>query len=115
MRNANLTFDVVQKANSLKHFVEQEGAGLPYQEALLTELNARIESTDGAAKPASAARVELQEKQHEVRELIATFHKGLISLRRAVRATLGSKHFDHQRLRMPSRAVYKNLRSTRLR
>ena len=90
---------------SLKHFVVQEAAGLPYREELLDELTARIDSADGASKTASAARVVLQEKQREVRELSATFHKGLISLRRTVRATLGSKHFDFHRLRVTGRAA----------
>ena len=104
-RDPDLTFDVLQKAMSLKLFVEQEGADLAYQEALLTELTARLESADGAAKSADAAGVELQEKQREVRELSATFHKGLVSLRRAVRAMLGSTHLDYRRLRMPSRSA----------
>jgi hypothetical protein len=104
-RDPDLTFDVLQKALSLQLFVEQEGAGLPYQRALLTELTARIESADGAAKAANAAGVELQDKQREVRELSATFHKGLVSLRRAVRAMLGSTHLDYRRLRMSSRAA----------
>ena len=75
-------------------------AGLPYQEELLDELTALIEGADGASKSANEARVVLQEKQREVRELSATFHKGLVSLRRAVRATLGASHFDYQRLRV---------------
>ena len=104
-RNASLTFDVLQKAMSLKHFVEQEAAGLPYQEELRGELTARIDSADGASKTASGARVVLQEKQREVRELSASFNKGLISLRRTVRTTLGSKHFDFHRLRVTSRAA----------
>ena len=104
-RNASLTFDVLQKAMSLKHFVEQEAAGLPYREELLGELTARIEGADGASKTASAARVVLQEKQREVRELSASFNKGLISLRRTVRSTLGAKHFDFHRLRVTGRAA----------
>ena len=104
-RNASLTFDVLQKAMSLKHFVEQEAAALPYQEELLDELKARIDSADGASKTANGARVVLQEKQREVRELSATFNKGLISLRRTVRTTLGSKHFDFHRLRVTGRAA----------
>jgi hypothetical protein len=104
-RNANLPFDVVQKAMSLKRLVETEGADLPYQEVLLTELNARIEGADGASKAASAVRVELQDKQREVRELMATFYKGLVSLRRAARAMLGSNHFDYQRLRATGTAA----------
>jgi hypothetical protein len=104
-RDPDLTFDVLQKAMSLKLFVEQEGAGLPYQEALLTELTDGIESADGAAKSLDAAGVALQEKQREVRELSATFHKGLVSLRRAVRAMLGSTHLDYRRLRMTSRSA----------
>ena len=104
-RNANLPFDVVQKAMSLKRLVETEGADLPYQEALLTELTARIEGADGASKAASAVRVELQDKQREVRELMATFYKGLVSLRRAARAMLGANHFDYQRLRATGKAA----------
>jgi hypothetical protein len=104
-RNPNLTFDVVQKAISYKHFVEQEGTGLPYREELLTELTAQIESTERAASTASAARVEVQDKQREVRELSAAFYKKLVSLRRAVRGMLGSNHFDYQRLRMPKAAA----------
>jgi hypothetical protein len=105
VRRPNQTFDVVQKATSLMRFVEQEGADLPYQEALLTELNARIESADGAAESASAARVALQERQREVRELAATLQKGLVSLRRAVRAMLGASHYDYQRLRASGRSA----------
>jgi len=105
VRNSTKAFDVVQKAISYRHFVELEGAGLPYQATLLAELTARIESADGAAKRASGARVELQEKQRRVRELTATFHKRLISLRRALRAMLGSNHFDYQRLRRPKAAA----------
>jgi hypothetical protein len=104
-RNASLTFDVLQKAMSLKHFVEQEAAGLPYREELIDELTARIDSADRASKTASGARVVLQEKQREVRELSAAFNKGLISLRRTVRTTLGAKHFDFHRLRVTSRAA----------
>ena len=96
---------MVQKAFSFKHFVEQKGTGLPYREELLTELSAQIDGTERAASAASATRVELQDKQREVRELSATFHRALISLRRAVRGTLGSKHFDYQRLRMPKAAA----------
>ncbi len=104
-RNASLTFDVVQKANSLKQLVEQKGAELPYREALLTELTARIDSASSAEDAAHGARVALQEKQREVRELVASFHKELVSLRRTVRAVLGSSHFDYQRLRVPDRAA----------
>jgi hypothetical protein len=104
-RNPNLPFDVVQKAMSLQHFVETEGADLPYQEVLLTELTARIESADRASKSASAVRIELQDKQREVRELVTSFHKGLVSLRRALRAMLGTKHFDYQRLRATGKAA----------
>jgi hypothetical protein len=105
VRDPDLTFDVVQKAISQKHFIEQEGAGLPYQEALLAELTARIEGAEGAANSLHQARAALQEKQREVRELAATFHKGLISLRRALRAMLGSTHVDYRRLRGPGRAA----------
>jgi hypothetical protein len=105
VRDPNLPFDVVQKAMSLKSYVEQEAAGLPYQQTLLAELTARIEGADGAAKSAYTARTALQEKQREVRELSATFHKGLVSLRKTVRAMLGSSHLDYQRLRVPSRAA----------
>ena len=104
-RNSGLPFDVVQKAKSFKHFVEQEAAGLPYQEELLDELTTLIDGADGASKSANEARVVLQEKQHEVRELSVTFHKGLVSLRRSVRATLGASHFDYQRLRVSNGRV----------
>ena len=104
-RNANLTFDVVQKAKSLKQLVEQKGAELPYREALLTELTARIDSASSADDAAHAARVALQEKQREVRELVASFYQELVSLRRTVRAVLGSSHFDYQKLRVPERAA----------
>jgi hypothetical protein len=105
VRNANLPFDVVQKATSLMRLVEAEGADLPYQEALLTELTARIEGADRASKSASAVRVELQDKQREVRELSGTFYKGLVSLRRAARGMLGANHFDYQRLRATGKAA----------
>jgi hypothetical protein len=104
-RNASLTFDVVQKANSLKQLVEQKGAELPYRETLVAELTARIDSARVAEDAAHGARVALQEKQRQVRELVASFHKELVSLRRTVRAVLGSSHFDYQRLRVPDRAV----------
>jgi hypothetical protein len=105
VRDPDQTFDVVLKATTFKRYVEQNGAGLPYQAALLTELTARLDSTDWAARSAYTGRVALQEKQREVRELSATFYKELVSLRRTVRAVLGSTHVDHQRLRMPSRAA----------
>jgi hypothetical protein len=104
-RDPDLTFDVVQKALSLKLYVQDEGGALPYREALLAELHARIESADTAAKASYGARVALQEKQREVRELTATFHRELVSLRRSVRATLGSSHLDYQRLRVTGKAA----------
>jgi hypothetical protein len=103
-RDATLTFDVGAKASSLKQLVEQKGAHLHYREALLTELTARIDSANEAQTGSQAARVALQEKQREVRELMAAFYKELIALRRTVRAALGSSHFDSQRLRATGRA-----------
>jgi hypothetical protein len=104
-RDANLAFDVVQTAKSLMQFVEREGVDLPYREALLTELTARIDSTSGAAESAQVARNALQEQQREVRELTVRFNTELVKLRRTVRAALGSRHFDYQRLRVTSRAA----------
>jgi hypothetical protein len=106
VRDADLTFDVVSKALLLKRHVGEQGAGLPYQEALLTELTARIEGADETARSALAARVAVQEKRREVRERSATFYKELVSLRRTVRWTLGTSHIDNQRLRVrPGRAA----------
>ena len=104
-RNASLTFDVVQKAGSLKQLVEQKGAELPYREELLSELTARISSASEADESAQRARVTLQEKQRQVRELVSQFYQELVSLRRTVRAVLGASHYDYQRLRVPERAV----------
>jgi hypothetical protein len=104
-RDVNLSFDVVQKAFSLKRFVEEKGVDLPYRETLLTELTARIESASGMEQAAQMARGALQEKQREVRELTARFHAELVNLRRTVRAELGSSHVDYQRLRVLSRAA----------
>ena len=104
-RDANLTFDVLQKAISLKRVVEQQGVDLPYRDLLLTALTARIDGMIGADESAQAARIAMQEKQRAIRELIGQFHKELVSFRRTVRATLGSSHFDYQRLRMPSRTA----------
>jgi hypothetical protein len=98
-RRADQTFDVAHKATLLKRYVEENGAGLPYQGALLTELTARIEGADESARSAYTARVAVQEKQGQVRELSATFYKELVSLRRTVRWTLGTSHIDNQRLR----------------
>jgi len=100
-RDADQSFDVVQKGKLLLRTVEEKGAGLPYQEALLAELTARIDGADAAARSAYTGRVTLQEKQRQVRELSATFYKELVSLRRTVRMTLGSTHVDNQRLRVP--------------
>lgn len=104
-RDATLTFDVGSKASSLKQLVEQKGAHLHYRQALLTELTARIDSANEAQTASNTARVTLQEKQREVRELMAAFHKELIALRRTARAALGSSHIDSQRLRATGRAV----------
>ena len=101
VRDADQNFDVMQKGKLLKRHVEEKGAGLPYQEALLAELTARIDSADEAARSAYTMRVTLQEKRAVVRELSATFYKELVSLRRTVRMTLGSTHIDNQRLRVP--------------
>jgi hypothetical protein len=100
--DADLHFDVMQKAKLLKRSVEEQGAGLPYQEALLAELNARIEGADEAAKSAYAMRAVVQEKRAVVRKLSATLYKELVSLRRTVRGSLGSTHVDNQRLRARS-------------
>jgi hypothetical protein len=100
-RDADQNFDVVQKGKLLKRLIEEKGAGLPYQETLLAELTARIESADEAARSAYTARVTLQEKRAQVRERSATFYQELLRLRRTVRATLGSTHVDNQRLRVP--------------
>ena len=104
-RNASLTFDVAQKASSLKQLVEQKGTHLHYREGLLTELTARIDSANEAQTGSQTARVVLQEKQREVRELTAAFYKELIALRRTARAALGSSHFDYQRLRATGRSA----------
>jgi len=104
-RDVNLAFDVLQKAMSLKQFVEQEGVDLPYREALLAELTARIDGASGAAESAQVARTAVQSKQREVRELTVRFNAELVKLRRTVRAALGSSHFDYQRLRARSRAA----------
>jgi hypothetical protein len=104
-RDASLTFDVVHKALGLLQLIEEKDAALPYREALRTELTARIDGANGAESSAVAARVALQEKQREVRELTARFQRELVSLRRTVRAVLWSSHIDYQRLRMPVRAT----------
>jgi hypothetical protein len=104
-RDASLTFDVLRKAIGLERIVENKGADLPYREVLLAELTARIDGTREADTAAKAARVAVQEKQHEIRELSARFHKELVSFRRTVRGALGSKHFDYQRLRVTGRAA----------
>jgi len=106
VRDADLTFDVVQKALLLKRYVEDKGAELPYQEALLAELSARIEGADQAARSAYTARVAVQEQRSEVRARSATFYKELVGLRRTVRGVLGTTHLDNQRLRArPSRVA----------
>jgi hypothetical protein len=104
-RDADLTFDVVQKAMSLKRFVEQKGVDLPYRDTLIAELTARIDGASAADQAAQVARATLQEKQREVRELTIRFHKELVSFRRTVRAALGSRHVDYRRLRMTSRTA----------
>lgn len=104
-RDANHSLDVLKKAESLKQVVEEAGVELPYQGTLLAELTARIDGANEARSSAQTARVALQEKQREVRELIVRFHKELVSLRRTVRAALGSSHIDYQRLRVPLRAA----------
>jgi hypothetical protein len=96
---------VVQTAMSLKQLVERQGVDLPYREALLAELTARIDSATGAAESAQVARTAVQQKQREVRELTVRFNAELVKLRRTVRAALGSSHFDYQRLRVTSRAT----------
>jgi len=97
--DADRNFDVTHKGKLLKRHIEEKGAGLPYQEALLAELTARIDGAAEAAKSAYTARAVLQEKQREVRERSAAFYKELVSLRRTVRGSLGSTHVDNQRLR----------------
>jgi hypothetical protein len=104
-RNVSMPFNVVQTAASLKQLVELQGVDLPYREALLTELTARIDSASGAAESAQVARTAVQKKQREVRELTIRFNTELVKLRRTVRAALGSSSFDYQRLRVTSRAV----------
>jgi hypothetical protein len=103
-RDVKLLFDVLQKAIVLKQTVEQQGVDLPYRELLLTELSARIDGASGTDESAQTARVAVQEKQREVRELSARFHKELVSFRRTLRAALGSSHIDYQRLRVMSRS-----------
>jgi hypothetical protein len=104
-RDASLTFDVLRKAIGLRQIVENKGADLPYREVLLTELSARIDSTSEADTAAKAARVAVQQKQQEIRESSARFHKELVSFRRTLRGALGSRHFDYQRLRVTKRAA----------
>ena len=104
-RDASLTFDVLRMAIAQKQIVENKGADLPYREVLLTELTASITSASEADSSAKAARVAVQEKQQEIRELSARFHKELVSFRRTVRGALGSRHFDYQRLRVTGRAA----------
>jgi hypothetical protein len=101
VRDADQNFDVVHKGKLLKRHVEEKGADLAYQEALLAELTARIEGADEAARSAYTARVALQEKRAQVRERSAAFYQELLCLRHTVRATLGSTHVDNQRLRVP--------------
>jgi len=104
-RDAKLTFDVLQKAISLRQIVETKGVDLPYRDALLTELTARIDGASGADVSAQTARVAVQVKQRETRELSARFHKELVSFRRTLRAALGSSHIDYQRLRVTGRTA----------
>ena len=46
----------------------------------------------------------MQEKQREIRERSAEFHKELVSFRRTLRAALGSNHIEYQKLRLTGRA-----------
>ena len=100
-RDANLTFDVVQKAISLKRLVEQKGASLPYRESAAHRADRSDRERDGAAKSAQTARIAAAgEAARGPRADAHGFHKELVSLRRTVRATLGSSHIDYQRLRV---------------
>ena len=83
--------DIARYARDVADTVVATGAELPFAKEALTELESKIEQASVAHDAAQEARVALQTKQRELRAQAAVAQRGLVMLRRTLRAALGSR------------------------
>jgi hypothetical protein len=95
---------VLNTAELLVAFVRKEGGGLPFATSLVDDVTARGERAEQAWLEGQAQLKQLQVLQGELRSTGARFLSGLVSLRLALRESLGSHDRDHRALRAQPRA-----------
>lgn len=94
--------DVIASADRLQQLLEERQAGadkLAYGDQLLVELGEARAAAAAAWTAAESTRIAHQQLQTEARDAASAFNRTLIALRRTLRSTLGTSHFDYQNLR----------------
>lgn len=95
-----VSLDVITDARALIEVIAGRGEALSYGQRAITALTARVDAASAAYTAAQDARIALQTKQAENRELGAAVQVHLVALRAALRAEVGTQSLDYQRLRI---------------
>ena len=90
---------LIVRAQRALELLTHEGENVPGGQPLIDTLTAAIAAAEHSWSEAQASRVELQQKQAAVREHALAFNRGMVALRRILRAVLGTHHLDFQALR----------------
>jgi hypothetical protein len=95
----NAPDDVIPFAESLIDLVKGSAVPLVCGEALLADLEGRVQRAEQTLLGSKRGLVLLQELQAATREAAAAFHALLVPMRLALRAVIGASHRDYQELR----------------
>jgi hypothetical protein len=92
--------DLVANGRAIAETLTERGAELPYAATAASALGSACDAVEEAYQQAKEARVAVQSKQREMREVGDQLYDELVRLRRTLRATLGASHLDYLRLRV---------------
>lgn len=96
---------VLADAATLVTLVQKQGGGVVFAATLIDDLTGSSARAEQAWSEAQAQLKQLQDRQTEVRTIGTRFLSALVTLRIALRETLGSQDRDHLALRAHPRAA----------